>query len=101
MILQKERMEFRNLDRACLNLLAYQWTHVGPPGTLAVDQITDCFADIPKAHIHETLAVLNAKGFILLEPRGRHASLTGKGFDQIRDKVAEPVCTKLCSAPFI
>jgi hypothetical protein len=97
MILQKERMEFRNLDRACLNLLAYQWTRVGPPGTLAVNQITDCFADIPKAHIHKALAVLNEKGFILLEHTGRRASLTGKGFDHMRDKVVEPVCSNLYS----
>ena len=99
MILEKEQMEFSNLDRACLNLLAYQWTRVGSPGTLAVDQITGCFADIPKAHIHEALAALDERGFILLEPMGRSASLTGKGFDHIRDEVAEPVCAKLCSNP--
>lgn len=99
MILEKERMEFSNLDRACLNLLAYQWTRVGPPGTLAVDQITGCFGDIPKAYVHKALAVLNEKGYILLEPLGRSASLTGKGFDHIRDEVAEPVCTNPCSYP--
>ncbi len=94
-------MKFRNLDRVCLNLLAYQWIHVRPPGTMAVDQITDCFADIPKAHVHKALAALDEKGFILLESRGKSASLTRKGFDHICSAVAEPVCTNVRSdSPF-
>jgi hypothetical protein len=101
MVPEKDVMEFRNLDRVCLNLLAYQWIHVRPPGTMAVNQITDCFADIPKAHVHKALATLDEKGFILLESRGRSASLTRKGFDHIRSAVTEPVCTNVRSdSPF-
>ena len=97
MILEKDRMEFRNLDRVCLNLLAYQWIHVRPPGTMAVDQITACLADIPKGHVHKALAVLDKKGFIILESRSSSASLTRKGFDRIRSVVAEPICSKVRS----
>jgi predicted P-loop ATPase/GTPase len=101
MVPEKDTMEFSNLDRVCLNLLAYQWIHVRPPGTMAVDQITDCFADIPKEHVHKALAALYKKGFILLESRGKSASLTPKGFDRIRSAVAEPVCAALRSgSPF-
>jgi hypothetical protein len=88
-------MEFKNLERVCLNLLAYQWIHGGPQGTLAVAQIMDCFADIPREHIHKALLALKKDGFILLEPGGKSASLTKKGFDQIRSAVAEPVCTNV------
>jgi hypothetical protein len=95
MMPKKDKMQFRNLDRVCLNLLAYKWIHVGPPGTLAVDQITDCFADIPKAHIHKTLAALDEKGLIFFGPNGINASLTRKGFDHIRSEVNEPVCSNL------
>jgi hypothetical protein len=97
MVPEKDVMEFRNLDRVCLNLLAYQWIHVRPPGTMAIDQITDCFADIPKQHVYKALAALDENGFILLESSGKTASLTRKGFDRIRSAVAEPVCTNVRS----
>ena len=98
MIPEKDMMQFSNLDRVCLNLLAYKWTRVGPPGTLAVDQIMDCFSDIPKVHIHKTLAVLDEKGFIFFGPKGINVSLTSKGFDYIRSEVNEPVCSNARSA---
>ena len=59
MALQKDKMAFKNVDRVCLNLLAYKWIHAGPPGTLSVEQITRCFADIPKYHVHKALAALD------------------------------------------
>jgi len=92
MVLQKDKMAFKNLDRVCLNLLAYKWIHAGPPGTLMIEQITGCFADIPKDHVHETLATLDKKGLILLEAGGKRASLTQNGFNHIRSAVAKPVC---------
>lgn len=95
MILAKDTMQFSNLDRVCLNLLAYKWIHIGPPGTLAVDQITDCYGDIPKAHIYKTLAALNERGLIDLGTNGKNVSLTRKGFDHIRSEVSEPVCTNV------
>jgi hypothetical protein len=101
MVLQKDLMEFKNLDRVCLNLLAYKWIHVGPPGTLRVDQITDCFADIPKLHVHNTLATLDENGYIMLEAGGKSVSLTRKGFDHIRSAVAEPVCANPGVVPFL
>jgi hypothetical protein len=101
MVSEKDAMEFRNLDRACLNLLAYQWIHVRPPGTMTVDQIRNCFADIPREHVYKALAALDENGFILLESSGKSASLTRKGFDHIRSAVAEPVCTNVRSdSPF-
>jgi hypothetical protein len=93
MTFAEDTMQFSNLDRVCLNLLAYQWIHIGPPGTLAVDQIADCFGDIPKAHIYKTLAALHKKGLIHLETNDRNASLTGKGFDHIRSEMSKPICT--------
>lgn len=92
-----DMMKFSNLDCACLNLLAYQWTRVGPPGTLAVDQITDCFADIPKVHVHKTLTALDKEGFILLEFQNRSASLTRKGFDRVRRAITKPICARVRS----
>jgi hypothetical protein len=92
---QKDMMEYRNLDRVCLNLLAYQRIQIGPPGTLTVDQITNCFADIPKTHVHKALAALDEKGFIHLGPGGKNAFLTSRGFDHIRRFVSEPICTNV------
>ena len=94
----KDTMQFINLDRVCLNLLAYKWVRTGPPGTLAVAQIMDCFSDIPKVHIRKTLAVLEEKGFIFFGPNCVNVSLTSEGYDHIRSEVNEPVCSDARSA---
>jgi hypothetical protein len=98
MMPEKDMMQFSNLDRVCLNLLAYKWMQVGPPGTLAVDQITDCFSDIPKTHLQKTLAALHEKGFIFFEPNSINVSLTRKGFEHIRGVLNEPICSNARSA---
>lgn len=85
-------MKFRNLDRECLNLLAYRWLQAGAPGRLTVDQITACFADIPKDHVHQALAVLEEKGLILTEQAIQSVALTEKGFVYIQNAVVEPIC---------
>jgi hypothetical protein len=88
----QDMMKFRNLDRECLNLLAYRWLQAGPPGRLTVDQIAACFADIPKGHVHQTLAAVEKKGLILIEQTSKSVALTEKGFDYIQNAVAEPIC---------
>ena len=77
-------MEFKNLERNILYLLADEWLKSKTLDSFDTKWIFDQFSDIPDKNMGKALRSLKEKGFVELTSNYRNISLTQKGLSKIK-----------------
>ncbi len=87
-------MQFKNLDRVCLNMVAYQRSAPGRGEKIDVERILNCFADIPPANVKSALKSLHDQRFIEMSADRKNVFLRKKGIASVHNKITKPICVK-------
>ena len=77
-------LEFRNLDRAIVDMLGDVWNQKGPPGYTDLKRIFENFADIPTQEVKATLRDLHHRQMIRYTPDSKTVFLTVKGLNRLQ-----------------
>ncbi len=77
-------MEFKNLERNILFLLADEWLKSKTLDSFDTKWIFDQFSDIPHKNMENALMSLMENGFVELTSNYRNISLTQKGLSKIK-----------------
>jgi len=77
-------MEFYNIERNILHMLADEWLKSKTLGPFDTQPIFDEFSDIPDENMKSALWSIKEQGFAELTPNFRNISLTQKGLSKIK-----------------
>jgi hypothetical protein len=77
------QLEFRNLDRAIVNMLGDIRKQKGPPGYTELKRIFENFADIPTQEVKVALRDLHHRQMIRYTPDSKTVFLTVKGLNKV------------------
>lgn len=77
-------MEFKNIERNILYMLAKEWLKSGTLGPFQTKWIFDEFSDIPDKNMKEALRSIKDSGLVQLTSNYGAISLTQKGLSKIK-----------------
>jgi hypothetical protein len=81
-------MEFKNLDKRFLLLLAKNWKERGIGGPYRISNIYKGYSDLPDDYIAGELDKLNTEGLITLTADRHKLYLTDKGISRIQSLIS-------------
>jgi hypothetical protein len=81
-------MEFKNIDKRFLLLLAKKWRETGIGGPYRTSLIYKGYSDLPDEYVRRELNKLNTEGLIAFTSNRHRLYLTDKGISQIQSFIS-------------